>query len=78
MAGSAAVNLVSNLKATLRSSAYALSPHAPRARSYSPPGTGFSSVSNVRGFCILLTERVLISAELKKEKSTLSIADGTG
>jgi len=55
-----------------------LSPHAPREGSYKPPGMGCRRVSNVRGFSIFLTERSLISVAVRKPKSTLPMADGTG
>jgi hypothetical protein len=35
-------------------------------------------VSKVVGFCIFLTERLLISAKERNPKSTLPMADGTG
>jgi hypothetical protein len=53
-------------------------PQAPRAGSYSPPGTGCNNVSKVAGFCIFLTERLLISAGDRNPKSTLPMAEGTG
>lgn len=39
---------------------------------------GFSRLSKVVGFSILLTEMFLISAGVKKSKSTLSMTDETG
>jgi hypothetical protein len=41
---------------------YGVSPHAPKAVSYSPPGTGCSSLSNVVEHCIRLTDNALISS----------------
>ena len=69
---------VSNSIVSYTNKAYMLSPHAPRAKSYNPSGTGCRSVSKVAGFCILLTESDLISSEERDEKSTLLIAEGTG
>jgi hypothetical protein len=57
---------------------YVISPHAPRAGSYSPPGIGCKRLSKVRGFCIFFTERALISVDVRKAKSTLPMADGIG
>ena len=41
---------------------YCISPQAPRAGSYNPPGTGFKRVSKVVGFCMAFTDRRLISS----------------
>ncbi len=57
---------------------YNESPQAPRAGSYRPPGIGFNRLSNVVGFSILLTEIALISAGVRKPKSTLSMEDDIG
>ena len=55
-----------------------LSPHAPKAASYNPPGTGWSRVSNVVGFWTFFTERALMSSEERKPKSTLPMQEAIG
>lgn len=57
---------------------YRLSRIAPRAGSYRPPGTGFSSESKVVGFTILLTEIDRISSAGRKLKSTPVMDEATG
>lgn len=77
IAGCATMRIVSSLCGR-QEWTYVMSPHAPRAGSYSPPGTGFKRESKVRGFWIFFTESALISAAVRKPKSTLPIADGIG
>lgn len=57
---------------------YITSPQDPRAGSYKPPGMGFIRLSKVVGLSSFLTEIALISAAVRKSKSTLSIADAMG
>lgn len=57
---------------------YIDSPQDPSAGSYKPPGIGFKRLSNVVGFSIFLTEIALISAGVRKSKSTVSIAEEIG
>lgn len=54
------------------------SPQDPSAGSYSPPGMGFRRLSKVVGFSIFLTEIALISAGVRKSKSTVSMAEEMG
>lgn len=75
---SSLLELQSNAHRVSKWATYGLSPHAPSAESYSPPGTGCSRVSNVVGFCIRFTDSALISAEDRKPKSTLPIVEATG
>lgn len=58
--------------------AYIWSPHAPRAGSYNPPGTGLFSESSVGVLYISLTEIVLISSLERTLKSTPSIDEEIG
>lgn len=57
---------------------YVESPQDPSAGSYSPPGMGFRRLSKVVGFSIFLTEIALISAGVRKSKSTVSMAEEMG
>ena len=57
---------------------HGLSPHAPKERSYSPPGVGCKSVSKVSGFCIFFTESALMSSDERNPKSTLPMKEEIG
>ncbi len=71
-------DLISARLALISGRTYVKSPHDPNAGSYNPPGMGFNRLSNVVGFSIFLTEIALISAGVRKSKSTLSMAEEIG